>query len=99
MTNVGVVLFVFLIGRMQFDTARSQKIRQNWKEMKQWPNFEDISSDVRGQLRKCKRYKWQETKRVGVDNFVNDLPDELGNKIKRNVCIKLLKNVSPFIIY
>ncbi|GAY45532.1 hypothetical protein CUMW_090200, partial [Citrus unshiu] len=96
MTNFGVLLFVFLIGKMQSDTARSHMIRKKWKEIKQWPNFGEISSDVREQLRKYKQEKWQETKRVDVDNLVNDLPRELGNKIKRKLCIKLIKNVKEF---
>ncbi|KAH9677253.1 cyclic nucleotide-gated ion channel 1 [Citrus sinensis] len=97
MTNFGVLLFVFLIGKMQSDTARSHMIRKKWKEIKQWPNFGEISSDVREQLRKYKQEKWQETKRVDVDNLVNDLPRELGNKIKRKLCIKLIKNPVFFI--
>ncbi|KAL9409861.1 hypothetical protein AB3S75_048148 [Citrus x aurantiifolia] len=96
MTNLGVVLFVFLIGKMQSDTARSHKIKKKWKEIKQWPNFGEISSDVKEQMRTYKREKWEETKRVDVDNLVNDLPHELGIKIKRRLCIKLIKNVKEF---
>ncbi|GAY33556.1 hypothetical protein CUMW_275500 [Citrus unshiu] len=94
MTNYGIVLFVFLIGKMQSDTERSQKIKQMWEEIKQWQHFKDISNKVQDQIRKDKRNNWEETKGVGIDNLVNNLPKDTGKKIKRDLGRKLLKNVS-----
>ncbi|XP_024044658.1 cyclic nucleotide-gated ion channel 1-like [Citrus sinensis] len=96
MTNYGIVLFVFLIGKMQSDTERSQKIKQMWEEIKQWQHFKDISNKVQDQIRKDKRNNWEETKGVDIDNLVNNLPKDTGKKIKRDLGRKLLKNVKEF---
>lgn len=79
---------------LQSDTARSEKIKQKWREIMQWPNIENLSNDVQGKLKKYKRKDWQENKRVGVDNLVNELPEDLGKEIKRNLYLKMLKKVS-----
>ncbi|KAH9677243.1 cyclic nucleotide-gated ion channel 1 [Citrus sinensis] len=59
MSNYGVVLFVFLVGWMQSETARTHKINRMCQEIKQSKYYGDISGDpeLRGKFEKSRREK------------------------------------------
>ncbi|XP_006490528.1 cyclic nucleotide-gated ion channel 1-like [Citrus sinensis] len=86
MTIYGVVLFVFLIGRMQIETARSQKINPRWQGLKQSKHYAVISGD-RKVLRKFKKAKRENLVNKHVDvhinSFLSDLSQDAANEVKR----------------
>ncbi|KDO56064.1 hypothetical protein CISIN_1g042686mg [Citrus sinensis] len=99
MTNYGVVLFVFLIGRMQTEIARSQKINQKWQVIRQSKHYADISRDqnVRGQFKKAKREKLTNKHvDVRIDSFISDLSLDAEKEVKRHMGRKLLRKVEEF---
>ncbi|KAL9412445.1 hypothetical protein AB3S75_045970 [Citrus x aurantiifolia] len=85
-TIYGVVLFVFLIGRMQTETARSQKINQKWQGIKQSKHYAEISGDrkVLRKFTKAKREKFvNKHVDVHIHSFLSDLSQDAANEVKR----------------
>lgn len=70
-------------------------IRQREEELEQWLPFRKLSQNLQQQI-KYQLYKWQETRDFNIENLVNNLPEDLGREIKRELCFELLKKVSFF---
>ncbi|KAK9178943.1 hypothetical protein WN943_028137 [Citrus x changshan-huyou] len=84
---------------MQTETARSQKINQQWQGIKQSKYYADISGDrkVLGKFKKAKREKLvNKHVDVHVDSFLSDVSDDAANEVKRHFGRKLLENVEEF---
>ncbi|KAH9770613.1 cyclic nucleotide-gated ion channel 1 [Citrus sinensis] len=96
MTNFGVVLFVFLIGKMQSDTERSRSREQKLKEIKQGPSFGRLSSRLQQKIKNYKQQNWIDDKHADVVNLVNNLPQGLRSQVKGELGTELLRNVKEF---
>ncbi|TXG70674.1 hypothetical protein EZV62_005609 [Acer yangbiense] len=102
----GVVMFTFFIGNMQMyikDATKKWKQKKREKEEKQqeilekWFPFRKLSE----KLQKCikehhLKNKWRLKGDVDVENLLRNLPTDLGNNIKRELCLDLLQNVGRF---
>ncbi|KAI9159779.1 hypothetical protein LWI28_001845 [Acer negundo] len=102
----GVVMFTFFIGNMQMyikDATKKWKEKKREKEEKKqeildkWFPFRKLSE----KLQKCIKQhqlknKWKQKGDVDVENLLRNLPTDLGNNIKRELCLDPLQNVGRF---
>ncbi|ESR35400.1 hypothetical protein CICLE_v10004563mg [Citrus x clementina] len=96
MTIYGVVLFVFLIGRMQSETTRAHKINQKLRQIKHWKHFKDISTFVRAKIREAKRENLLLKHDIHIDSLVSDLPDDTAKQVKLHFGRNLLGQMQKF---
>ncbi|KAK4839298.1 hypothetical protein QYF36_020794 [Acer negundo] len=102
----GVLMFTFFIGNMQMyikDATKKWKEKKREKEEKKqeilekWFPFRKLSE----KLQKCIKQhqlknKWKQKGDVDVENLLRNLPTDLGNNIKRELCLDPLQNVGRF---
>ncbi|VVA11264.1 PREDICTED: cyclic [Prunus dulcis] len=93
----GLVLFAFLIGNMQTylqsKTARLEEMRLQGQDIELWMAFHSLPRKLKKRIRKYEKYKWQETRGVDVENFLNNLPRDLRRDTKRHLCSGPLSKV------
>ncbi|KAH9677242.1 cyclic nucleotide-gated ion channel 1 [Citrus sinensis] len=99
MSNYGVVLFVFLVGWMQSETARTHKINRMCQEIKQSKYYGDISGDpeLRGKFEKSRREKLvNKYAHIPINSFLSDVSGDAANKGKRLIGRTHLQKVNEF---
>ncbi|ESR35411.1 hypothetical protein CICLE_v10004679mg [Citrus x clementina] len=94
-TITGVVLFFFLIGKVQYEMSKAEEIRQKVQEIHQWPPFGKLPKELQKKVRRHAASKLRGTTGVDVE-MVNNLPEDLRKSIKQNLCLDLLKNAEEF---
>ncbi|TXG70662.1 hypothetical protein EZV62_005597 [Acer yangbiense] len=102
----GVVMFTFFIGNMQMyikDATKKWKEKKLEKEEKQqeilekWLPFRKLSEKLQKCIKEHQlKNKWKLKGDVDVANLLSNLPTDLGNNIKRELCLDLLRNVGRF---
>ncbi|KAH9677222.1 cyclic nucleotide-gated ion channel 1 [Citrus sinensis] len=94
-TITGVVLFFFLIGKVQSETSKVYEIRQKVREIDRWLPFGKLPKKLQKEIKEYQKSKLQTTG-VDVEYVVNHLPRHLRNNIKQKLCLDLLKKVEEF---
>ncbi|XP_020414191.1 cyclic nucleotide-gated ion channel 1 isoform X2 [Prunus persica] len=93
----GLVLFAFLIGNMQTylqsKTARLEEMRLQGQDIELWMAFHSLPRKLKKRIRQYEKYKWQETRGVDVENFLNNLPRDLRRDTKLHLCSGPLSKV------
>lgn len=95
-TITGVVLFFFLIGKVQSEMSNEAEIRQKVREIDQWQPLGKLPKKLRKEIKKRQLSKLQNTTSVDVEYVVNNLPKHLRKNIKQKLCLDLLKKVEEF---
>ncbi|TXG70671.1 hypothetical protein EZV62_005606 [Acer yangbiense] len=102
----GVVMFTFFIGNMQMyikDATKKWKEKKREKEEKKqeilekWFPFRKLSEKLQKCIKEHQlKNKWKLKGDVDVENLLSNLPTDLGNSIKRELCLDFLQNVGRF---
>lgn len=95
-TITGVVLFFFLIGKVQSEMSKAEEIRQKVQEIDNWQPFGKLPKKLQREIKKHQLSKLQETTGIDVEYVVNNLPKDLRKNIKQKLCLDLLKKVEEF---
>ncbi|XP_022733945.1 cyclic nucleotide-gated ion channel 1-like [Durio zibethinus] len=97
---LGLVLFAQLIGNMkkylQSTGIRIEEMREKRQDEEQWMSHRMLPENLRERIRRYEHYKWQETEGVEEEMLISNLPKDLRRKIKRHLCLDLLKRVPMF---
>ncbi|KAH0676361.1 hypothetical protein KY285_024162 [Solanum tuberosum] len=97
---MGLILFSLIIGNMQkllqFDLVRVEEMRARRWDVEQWMSNRMLPLNLREQIRRHEQYKWQQTKGVEEDSFIQNLPRDLRRNLKRHLCWSLLYRVPIF---
>ncbi|KAJ7543909.1 hypothetical protein O6H91_09G057900 [Diphasiastrum complanatum] len=97
---MGLVLFALLIGNMQAYlqsvTVRLEEMRLKHQDTEQWMSHRQLPPDLRDRVRRYEQYKWMATRGVDEELVVQGLPSDLRRKIKRHLCLDLVKRVPIF---
>ncbi|XP_059428823.1 cyclic nucleotide-gated ion channel 1-like [Corylus avellana] len=97
----GLLLFLHFIGNLQtyiqLATERSEEIIKNMRvkerEMELWIFRNQLPSTIKEEIMSIVQHMLEEKKDVDVQNLLSHLPIELGRKIKRYICLPMLKQV------
>lgn len=81
---------------VQSETVKSEESKHKLKEIEQWRPLRKLPEELQQQVKKYQSENWRETRGLDVEYLVNNLPEYLRNKIKRKLCLDLLKKVSSF---
>ncbi|TMW85440.1 hypothetical protein EJD97_023156 [Solanum chilense] len=96
----GLILFSLIIGNMQkllqFDLVRVEEMRARRWDVEQWMSNRMLPDALRLQIRRHEEYKWQQTKGIEEDSFIQNLPRDLRRNLKRHLCWSLLYRVPVF---
>ncbi|KAK1553640.1 hypothetical protein Q3G72_001475 [Acer saccharum] len=102
----GVVMFTFFIGNIQMyikDATKKWKQKKREKEEKKqeilekWFPFRKLSEKLQKCIKEHQlKNKWKQKGDVNVENLLRNLPTDLENNIKRELCLDLLQNVGRF---
>jgi cyclic nucleotide gated channel len=80
-------------------TERSEEIIQNMKvkerEIDLWIDRNKLPGCMKKEIMPNVQHMLEEKKDVDIKNLLCHLPSELGRKIKRHICLPMLKKVSP----
>ncbi|KAH9677209.1 cyclic nucleotide-gated ion channel 1 [Citrus sinensis] len=95
-TITGVVLFFFLIGKVQSEMSKAEEIRQKVQEIYKWRPVEKLPEKLQMEIKEHQLSKVQETTGIDVEYLVNNLPEDLRKNIKQKLCLDLLKKVEEF---
>ncbi|GAY45517.1 hypothetical protein CUMW_090070 [Citrus unshiu] len=95
-TITGVVLFFFLIGKVQSEMSKAEEIRQKVQEIDKWRPVEKLPEKLQMEIKEHQLSKVQETTGIDVEYLVNNLPEDLRKNIKQKLCLDLLKKVEEF---
>ncbi|KAM5557578.1 hypothetical protein ABKV19_024784 [Rosa sericea] len=94
----GLILFAFLIGNMQTylqsKTARLEDMRLKGQEIELWMAFHSLPRELKKQIRRYQKYKWQETRGVDVESFLHNLPKDIRRETKQYLCSGPLRKVT-----
>ena len=88
---------------IQLATERSEEIIKNMRvkerEIELWIFRNQLPSSIKEEIMPIVQHMLEEKKDVDVQNLLSHLPIELGRKIKRYICLPMLKQVSslPFL--
>lgn len=78
---------------LQFSTIKSEERRLEGRDLELWMDGHSIPENLRNGIRQYQRYKREENRAVDVENLFRNLPKSLGNKLKYQLCLGLLKRV------
>ncbi|KAH9677266.1 cyclic nucleotide-gated ion channel 1 [Citrus sinensis] len=96
----GFLFFALLIGNMQIylqsRTVRLKEMTVKPQEIEEWKPFQNLSANLQQEMKKYKPYIRRKTNHIDIENLLNNIPKELGKKIKRELCWHLLKKVHEF---
>ncbi|KAH9646509.1 Cyclic nucleotide-gated ion channel 1 [Citrus sinensis] len=96
----GFLFFALLIGNMQIylqsRTVRLKEMTVKPREIEEWKPFQNLSANLQQEMKKYKPYIRRKTNHIDIENLLNNIPKELGKKIKRELCWHLLKKVHEF---
>jgi cyclic nucleotide gated channel len=90
---------MYLQTYIQLATERSEEIIQNMKvkerEIDLWIDRNKLPSSMKKEIMPNVQRMLEEKKDVDVQNLLSHLPIELGRNIKRHICLRMLRQVSP----
>lgn len=81
---------------LQFDLVRVEEMRARRWDVEQWMSNRMLPDSLRLQIRRHEEYKWQQTKGIEEDSFIQNLPRDLRRNLKRHLCWSLLYRVSTY---
>ncbi|GAY45537.1 hypothetical protein CUMW_090210 [Citrus unshiu] len=94
----GFLFFALLIGNMQIylqsRTVRLKEMTVKPREIEEWKPFQNLSANLQQEMKKYKPYIRRKTNHIDIENLLNNIPKELGKKIKRELCWHLLKKMA-----
>lgn len=73
---------------------KSSKLQKQKTIMRSWISRRRFDSTIKSEIIRNIDQRFEEDEDVYVENLIPDLPPELQNKVKRHLCLDLLKNVS-----
>ncbi|KAK1577415.1 hypothetical protein Q3G72_021584 [Acer saccharum] len=100
-----VGMFTFFIGNMENliksaidkKTEKRQKEDQAIKLTQQWPPFGKLFENLKITIiKEYQKYNGQQTRGVDNLNMFTNLPEDIKNNIKRELCLEMLKKVERF---
>lgn len=74
---------------------KSKEMIVRMQEMNERMPIEKLSQSVQQQLKIYQRYIWRKPNTIDVESTLSSLPKELRRNIKHELCLELLKSVSP----
>lgn len=80
---------------LQPKATRPKEMTLRMQEMNEHMPIQKLSRSVQQQLKIYQRYIWRKPDTIDVESSLSILPKELRRNIKRELCLDLLKNVSP----
>ena len=73
---------------------RSSQRQKQHKGMISWISQKKFDSTEKSLIMENINQRYEEGEDVNVENLVPDLPKDLQTKVKRHICLQILKNVS-----
>ena len=73
---------------------RSSQRQKQHKGMISWISQKKFDSTEKSLIMENINQRYEEGEDVNVENLVPDLPTDLQTKVKRHICLQILKNVS-----
>ncbi|XP_024175302.2 cyclic nucleotide-gated ion channel 1 [Rosa chinensis] len=93
----GLILLAFLIGNMQTylqsKIARLEKMRLKGQEIDLWMAIHSLPRELKTQIRRYQKYKWQVTRGVDVESLLHNLPRDIRRETKLHLCSSSLRKV------
>ena len=59
-------------------------------------NYHNIKEETKDKIMETVECKLKAKEHICVENLLSQLPSQLGNDLKRHICLNLLKDVSSF---
>ena len=63
-------------------------------DTEQWMKYRQMPPELKQRIRQYDQYKWLATRGVDEEKILNSLPTDLRIKIKRHLCLSLVRGVS-----
>ncbi|TXG71178.1 hypothetical protein EZV62_006113 [Acer yangbiense] len=102
-TVYGVGTFTYFIGNMQnvinsaIDERRRKADQEIKQQLQQWFTFGKLSENLQNCIKQqLHQYNGQQTGVVDVKNLFRNLPEDVRNKFKHELCFELKKKVKRF---
>ncbi|KAK2654170.1 hypothetical protein Ddye_014026 [Dipteronia dyeriana] len=98
----GVGTFTYFIGNMQnvimsaIDERRKKADREIKQQLEQWFTFGKLSENLQNCIKEYHRYNGQQTGGVNVKNLFRNLPGDVKNNLKHELCLELREKVGRF---
>ncbi|KAJ4712303.1 Cyclic nucleotide-gated channel [Melia azedarach] len=96
----GLVLFSYLIGKMQTyvesTTAKLEEWRVRKRDTEEWMRHRQLPEELRDRVRRFVQYKWLATRGVDEDSILQSLPLDLKRQIQRHLCLAYVRRVPLF---
>ncbi|TXG71172.1 hypothetical protein EZV62_006107 [Acer yangbiense] len=73
-----------------------QEIKLRQQQLQQWILFGKLSENLQKIIKECQQYSCQQTGVVDVENLFINLPKDVENNIKRELCLEPIKKVERF---
>ncbi|XP_075636131.1 protein CNGC15b-like [Castanea sativa] len=98
--TLGLFLLTLLIGNMQRFLQSATLRLEEWRIMRtdteQWMKYRQMPPELKQSIRQYDQYKWLATRGVDEEKILNSLPMDLRIKIKRHLCLSLVRGVPLF---
>ncbi|XP_030961805.1 protein CNGC15c-like isoform X2 [Quercus lobata] len=98
--TLGLFLLALLIGNMQRFLQSATLRLEEWRIMRtdteQWMKYRQMPPELKQRIRQYDQYKWLATRGVDEEKILNSLPMDLRIKIKRHLCLSLVRGVPLF---
>ncbi|KAK7809503.1 protein cngc15c [Quercus suber] len=98
--TLGLFLLTLLIGNMQRFLQSATLRLEEWRIMRtdteQWMEYRQMPPELKQSIRQYDHYKWLATRGVDEGKILNSLPMDLRIKIKRHLCLSLVRGVPLF---
>ena len=79
---------------LQSATLRLEEWRIMRTDTEQWMKYRQMPPELKQRIRQYDQYKWLATRGVDEEKILNSLPTDLRIKIKRHLCLSLVRGVS-----
>ena len=79
---------------LQSATLRLEEWRIMRTDTEQWMKYRQMPPELKKSIRQYDQYKWLATRGVDEEKILNSLPTDLRIKIKRHLCLSLVRGVS-----
>ncbi|KAK0598358.1 hypothetical protein LWI29_033968 [Acer saccharum] len=73
-----------------------QAIKLRQQQLQQWVLFGKLSENLQNIIKECQQYSCQQTGVVDVENLFINLPKDVENNIKHELCLEPIKKVERF---
>ncbi|KAK1550588.1 hypothetical protein Q3G72_021665 [Acer saccharum] len=102
-TVYGVGTFTYFIGNIQnvinsaIDERRKKADKEFKQQLQQWFTFGKLSENLQNCIKQqLHQYNGQQTRGVDVKNLFRNLPEDVRNNFKHELCLELKKKVERF---